>query len=86
MKYLLIIILISSCVVYKQPKLSSFKEPMVLCNCPTDSLFRTAVIVKPNQDSCQHFLVRVTLLGCIPPSSQCNTATCMSCGKQWKTN
>jgi len=80
MKYIFFsAILFTSCVVYKAPDLSKFKEPTVLCHCKSDSL-TTIQIQKVFPDSCKHYYTMVTLLGC-PPGIKCNTATCLSCGK-----
>jgi len=37
------------------------------------------------KDTCLHIMVSKTMLACDPPIEDCNTATCMKCGKTWPT-
>lgn len=37
------------------------------------------------QYNCQHIVVSKTMLACDPPNEECNSVTCLSCGKQWLT-
>lgn len=47
----------------------------------------TTYFIKPvTSNSCNHYFVRTTLLGCWPPENKCNTCTCMTCGKSWPCN
>lgn len=37
------------------------------------------------KETCTHSgAIMTTLMYCIPPDSQCNTCTCVNCGKKWK--
>ncbi|HQV53965.1 MAG TPA: hypothetical protein PLX17_00540 [Chitinophagaceae bacterium] len=88
MKYVLVIIFLASCTVYKKPQKFDFGKGLVLCHCPSDSVYKLtspAVVGKVNPDSCKHYYTMVTLMACNPPSNQCNIATCMDCGYSWKS-
>ena len=89
MKYVLVIIFLASCTVYKKPQKFDFGKGLVLCHCPADTVYKTG-IVKPVIDTvliktCKHYYTMITLMSCVPPSNQCNIATCMDCGYSWKS-